>query len=717
MGCFLGSWRESIPAESQGCGPLTRLGAGQGVLMTSSSVRRRTPKAAKARNTARPAVTAILEEPPEAVARELTELRQTVAALYAREALLDAVIQSLPIWVTARDLNGRYLLVNQARAQASGLTPAQFAGKTAREVPHADPAELDAEDTLAHLVLTSGKPIERPSYVLKRPDGAEQVRRMIKLPLTDPDGAILGVIDWSEDITQRMEAEAALERSRRLLQALFEAMPHPLSYMDRQRRYRMVNRAWCETLQVAKEDVLGRTILDVETLPYKLRQALWNESEEVFHTGKAPEPIEHVFPLADGGKRYARISRAPIVVEGQVEGVVSLSFDLTEVREAEQAANLARQRLHDALESIPACIYLYDADDRLLFANSMAKSLYPTVAHRMVPGTPFAELVAEVAKVLFKDPAEQTRFVEQRLREFRHIVRQVEQRGPGGEYLLGHDRRTTEGGTVSIRFDISEQKRIQNELEQRARETRIELMLAAELQRQILREVKPPPFLAAAHVFRPSSFVSGDVFHAGAAVDGSFLFFLGDATGHGVAAALVTMLVEATLTAMPGGLSPAEMAEQLNARLLSYRLEGMYVSGIFLRIAPDGALAWANAGHPAALVLGRSGPLALESGGPPMGWFETPGYESGTARLAPGDKVMLYTDGLTEWVNAKGEQLGAAALARIAMEHAGHSPRAFVDALLSAAEEHAVGSACTDDLSLFVFEYQPPDAATSPEQS
>jgi sigma-B regulation protein RsbU (phosphoserine phosphatase) len=684
--------------------------------MSSSSITPRKPKQAKPPHNARPGTTATLEEPVEAVEQELKELRETVATLYAREALLDAVVQSLPIWVTARDINGRYLLVNQARAEASGLSPSQFVGKTAHDLPHAEKAELDAEDTLAHLVLTSGKPIERPSYVLKRPDGTEQVRRMIKLPLQDPDGAILGVIDWSEDITQRITAEAALDRNRRLLQALFEAIPHPLSYMDRGGKYRMVNRAWCETLGVAKEDVLDRTILDVETIPYKVRQVLWNESQDVFRTGKAPPPTEHVFPMPDGSKRYARISRAPLLVEDRVEGVVSLSFDLTAVRQAEEEAKLARQRLHDALESIPASIYLYDADDRLLLANSMAKSLYPTVAHLMIPGTPFAELVTGVSKVIFKDPEEQARFVERRLAEFRHIVRQVEQRGPGGEYLLGHDRRTTEGGTVSIRFDISEQKRIQNELERRERETRTELMLAAELQRQVLREVKPPPFLAAAHAFRPSSFVSGDVFHTGTTDDGSFLFFLGDATGHGVSAALVTMLVEATLTAMPGDLSPAEMAGQLNTRLLSYRMEGMYVSGVFLRIAPDGALAWANAGHPSALVLGRSEPLALESSGPPMGWFETPGYKSGITRLVPGDKVMLYTDGLTERVNDRGEQFGAAMVTRIAMEHAGHSPHTMVDALLLAADEHGAGNEKTDDLSLFVFEYSPRKTATVPAQ-
>ncbi|HEX7926248.1 MAG TPA: SpoIIE family protein phosphatase, partial [bacterium] len=359
------------------------------------------------------------------------------------------------------------------------------------------------------------------------------------------------------------------------------------------------------------------------------------------------------------------------------------------------------------LNSIPAAIYLYDAEDKLILANAMARVRHPTLSEFMKPGTPFPTLMTEVAKILFSDESQRAEFITQRMREFRHIVRQVEQPGPNGEFLLGHDRRTTEGGTVSIRFDITEQKRIQQELEERERTTNQELTLAAQVQRNVLQELKPRPFIAEAHEFRPSAFVSGDIFHSDVEDDGSFLFFLGDATGHGVSAALITMLVKATLAAMPDAMPLQKMAEELNTRLLAYSLEGMYMSGIFIRITPGGELTYCNAGHPAALIVGVDRKNKLESSGPPMGWFEGPGYEAATTRLAAGDKVILLTDGLTEWANASGELLGAATVERVACSNAQLSSTLILEALMDAAKEHGVGEQGDDDLSIFVFEYSP----------
>jgi PAS domain S-box-containing protein len=671
----------------------------------------RRPTGAKPSSTAaKPQVGGESVESVQVLQQELQELRDTVATLYARGALLDAVIQSLPIWITVEDINGRYLLVNQALADANGIAPGQYVGKTAREVLPADKAELDALGTLAHMVLTSGKPVERPSYVAKLRNGSEQVRRMLKLPLHDSEGATLGVIGWSEDITQRIEVEESLDRNRRLLQTLFEVMPHPLSYIDRTLKFRMVNLAWCEALEVKLDEVLGRTILEIDALPVAVRQALWDESTEIYRTGNAPGPAEHTIPTRDGRPRFVQISKAPLVSDGRVDGLVTLSIDVTSLRAAEQAANLAHQRLSDALESIPAAIFLYDEHDKLILANTMAKGFFPSIAQLLTAGTPFVQLLREVARSSIADPVEQAQFIEQRQKEFRHIVRQIEQTGPNGQFLLGHDRRTTEGGTVSIRFDITEQKRIQTALERRERQTRTELVLAAELQRNILRDLKPPPFIAEAHEFRPSSFVSGDVFHSATTSDGSFLFFLGDATGHGVSAALITMLVEATLSSMPDNLPLDQMADQLNSRLVAYRLEGMYVSGIFIRVTPAGELSFANAGHPAALVVGNGKHHALESSGPPMGWFERPGYASATLHLSSGDKIVLLTDGLTEWADADGNEFGTAAVDQVVDKYADHPPKVVLEALMTAAAGHAAGQECADDLTLFVMEYRPRSA-------
>ncbi len=661
------------------------------------------------KRTGKPKVNATApERPVESLLQELEDLHQTVSALYAREALLDSVIQSLPLWITVKDAQDRYLLVNQAMADAHGLRPEHFVGKQSADVLKVERSELDALATLGQMVRSSGRSVERPAYVVKRPDGEEQVRRLIKMPLRDADGSLLGIVAWSEDITERAKAEATLDQQRRLLQTVFNTIPHPLSYSDYGRRLRMVNKAFCDALRLGAKDVVGRTIMEVKTIPRHVRQALWDQTTEIYEKGSAGPSVEHVYPTTEGGKVYAQVSKAPIVFNDKVEGVVTVSVDVTPLRVAEQQSRLAHQRLHDALDSIPAAIYLYDAGDRLITANTMAKSMYPAVAPIMQPGTPFRDLLSAVADTLFKDQAARVQFVERRLREFRDNLPRVEQLGPGGRHLLGHDARTTEGGTVSIRFDITEQKRIQQQLELRDRQNRTELVLAAQLQQSILRGIDAPRYLVEAHEFRPSTYVSGDMFHAGMAADGSFLFFLGDATGHGVGAALVTMLVAATLSDLSTNLAPREMADRLNDRLLSYHLESMYMSGVFLRITPRGELSVANAGHPDLLVLGGLDRRVAESSGPPMGWFAAPGYQDARFQLAPGDKIVLFSDGLTEWGSASGAQFGSDALERMAREQAGLAPAELVQSLVNAAAAHAEGQECADDLTLFVLEYRVP---------
>ncbi|HEX7928412.1 MAG TPA: PAS domain-containing protein, partial [bacterium] len=316
---------------------------------------------------------AVLEnpEPLSALERqELRDLRDTVATLYAREALLEAVIQSLPIWVTVKDFDGRHLMVNEAAAKAFGKTPAEFVGKKSAEVLPLPKGEIADIDTLDNMVLRSDKPVERPSYVVTLPDGTEQVRRMIKLPLHDSDGATLGIISWSEDITQRMEVEATLDRNRRLLQTVFNTIPHPTSFTDFERRLRMVNTAFCESLRVKPEDVLGKTVMEVPNIPKRIRQALWDQTTEIYEKGVVTPPKDYVYPLPDGGSVMTQTSKAPMYVNGKLEGIVTLSVDVTELRQANLRLAESRQLLQTLFDVMPHPLSYVDRTRKLHMVNS-----------------------------------------------------------------------------------------------------------------------------------------------------------------------------------------------------------------------------------------------------------------------------------------------------------------------------------------------------------
>jgi sigma-B regulation protein RsbU (phosphoserine phosphatase) len=259
-----------------------------------------------------------------------------------------------------------------------------------------------------------------------------------------------------------------------------------------------------------------------------------------------------------------------------------------------------------------------------------------------------------------------------------------------------------------LRKSFAAQAMIQAELERRAEVALAELKLAAELQSSISRLAQPPGFLSASCQVRPSSHVSGDVLCSRITADGRFLLFLGDATGHGVTAALLTMLVVALLNSMDGPeATPRSILNHLNGQLAGYHLDGKFVSGIAITVAPDGTFSMANAGHPPGVLVGAAMPAArlLESSGPPLGWFGELEYQEETVRLSPGDVVVLYTDGLVECENRAGVEFGTHAVVRIAQQRREEAPAAIAATLLAEASHHALESLNADDVSIAVIRF------------
>ena len=139
-----------------------------------------------------------------------------------------------------------------------------------------------------------------------------------------------------------------------------------------------------------------------------------------------------------------------------------------ERRRAEQRAAAAHARLIDAIESIPASFMLYDADERLILCNHKAREFFPELADLLVAGVRFEDLVragvAKAAPVAAVGRGQE--WVRERLDQFRHPGRVVEQQHADGRWTQVIERRTSEGGTVSVHTDITELKRREQELRQ-----------------------------------------------------------------------------------------------------------------------------------------------------------------------------------------------------------------------------------------------------------
>jgi sigma-B regulation protein RsbU (phosphoserine phosphatase) len=215
--------------------------------------------------------------------------------------------------------------------------------------------------------------------------------------------------------------------------------------------------------------------------------------------------------------------------------------------------------------------------------------------------------------------------------------------------------------------------------------------------------------LAAASRYIPATSVAGD-FYDFLPKDGGLGVLIADVSGHGVPAALSASMVKVAISAQRDWADdPARVLSGLNS-ILCGNLQGQFVTAGYLYLNPRrGALTYAGAGHPPVLAWrGREKRVeSMEENGLMLGIFPEGAYKSMTAALEPGDRFVLYTDGIAEAPSLSGEEFGMDRFKSFLAEHAGSSAQELCDALIkhvtawsgSTREQH-------DDLTLIVVDYK-----------
>lgn len=185
-----------------------------------------------------------------------------------------------------------------------------------------------------------------------------------------------------------------------------------------------------------------------------------------------------------------------------------------------------------------------------------------------------------------------------------------------------------------------------------------ELRLAAEVQREFLpRDFPEPGGIRVSAFWRPAGYVSGDIYDVVALDERHLGVFLADAVGHGVPAALLTMVLCRGLPTRDAGrgsyriVPPAEALARVNAELV--RRQGRstrFATAVYAVIDSEtGDVRLASAGHPAPTVLRAGGAMeTVRCGGGLLGVFDGEEYEETAFRLAPGDRLAIHSDGFEQ---------------------------------------------------------------------
>jgi sigma-B regulation protein RsbU (phosphoserine phosphatase) len=156
----------------------------------------------------------------------------------------------------------------------------------------------------------------------------------------------------------------------------------------------------------------------------------------------------------------------------------------------------------------------------------------------------------------------------------------------------------------------------------------------------------------------------------------------------------------------PGGLEA--MMEHLNNFLLERTKGEKYATVFYCTLDVSGRLEYANAGHCAPYLVSRDGRLRkLHTTGMPVGMLHEATFQPVTIEVEPGDKLVIYSDGLTEAGNAKGEFYESERLRACLRENAARDAAGLHLALRESVDAFRGAVPARDDITLLVIEYQP----------
>jgi serine phosphatase RsbU (regulator of sigma subunit)/anti-sigma regulatory factor (Ser/Thr protein kinase) len=208
--------------------------------------------------------------------------------------------------------------------------------------------------------------------------------------------------------------------------------------------------------------------------------------------------------------------------------------------------------------------------------------------------------------------------------------------------------------------------------------------------------------------YQPAREVGGDFYDVIALADGQVGFVIGDVTDKGVPAALVMAATRSVLRASAQRLiEPGQVLERVNEHLCPDMPAKMFVTCLYGVLDPaTGRFRFANAGHDLPYVKTAEGSVELRARGMPLGLMSGMTYEEHETLLAPGDSLLLHSDGIVEAHDPQGQMFGFPRLKELVARYPGGSE--LIELVLADLHAHTgPGAEQEDDITMVVLQREP----------
>ncbi|HEX5339135.1 MAG TPA: PAS domain-containing protein [Gallionella sp.] len=275
---------------------------------------------------------------------------------------LRTLFDTLPVSAWLKDTGSRYLAINAA---IKDRAPADMLGKTDLELWPGDIGQaLRASD------LEVMETRQRTTQLVSFPDrcGGTIWREIDKAPVIDEDGAVLGTVGVSRDVSERMRMETLLQDSRDFLYNIIDSIADPIFVKDRQHRWIHLNEACCRLIGHSREELIGKSDFDFFSV-HEARE-FWAGDEAVFVSGKAFTGEESLTD-SQGETRHLYTRKTLFVGADKAPVLVGIVTDFTERRRMEALLASRERDFRTLAENAPDNIVRYDPDGRIVYLNAV----------------------------------------------------------------------------------------------------------------------------------------------------------------------------------------------------------------------------------------------------------------------------------------------------------------------------------------------------------
>ncbi|MGD1086054.1 MAG: PAS domain-containing protein [Verrucomicrobiota bacterium] len=278
-----------------------------------------------------------------ALQREVQDRRRVEAQLRESQALYLSLIGNLPRGIYRKDLAGRYTFANPQFCRLHDLELNEILGRTVFDIrPPERAAESARED---ETVLRTGNllDIEKEDPTRR---GDFRYLNVLKIPVFDAAGKLVGTQGMITDITQRRLTEVELDSERALMRSLLDNSPDHIFFKDLQSRFIKTSRKHAEQFGLQAEDVLGKT--DFDFFDDAHANPAFEEEQEIIRTGVPLIGKVQRKVAKDKSTSWALITKMPLRDKsGRIIGTFGISKDITAIKETEARFEQIHRQLLD----------------------------------------------------------------------------------------------------------------------------------------------------------------------------------------------------------------------------------------------------------------------------------------------------------------------------------------------------------------------------------